>query len=274
MLGVRRFSRLMTAATVAVCLALLGPGWSSQALAAVDEAAPVFTSMTFAPSTVDASGPDPTVRFSATLTDDLIGVESASVWIQGPSGSMEYIDLFLVSGDPLDGTWEGQFTFNPFVQEGGVWLVTNLTARDSANNSVSLGTAEVAAAGWPTELTVTSGPEPYEVDAFAAPVDNDVTNVARAGRTIPVKWSASLEGQHVSDPEHFVSITSRVVGSDGIPTGTDSIEVYSGSSGLQYLGDGCWQFNWKTSKAYSGQSRVMTLTLDDGSTHSAVFTFR
>jgi hypothetical protein len=58
----------------------------------------------------------------------------------------------------------------------------------------------------------------------------------------------------------------------GLPE--DAIEDYSGASGLQYLGDGDWQFNWKTPKSYAGQCRTMTLTLSDGSTHTASFSFK
>ena len=46
----------------------------------------------------------------------------------------------------------------------------------------------------------------------------------------------------------------------------DTIETYSGNSGLQYLGNGNWQFNWKTPKSYAGQCRVMRLNLADGIT--------
>jgi len=33
---------------------------------------------------------------------------------------------------------------------------------------------------------------------------------------------------------------------------------------LQYLGDGTWQFNWKTPKNYAGQCRTLSLNLKDG----------
>ena len=46
------------------------------------------------------------------------------------------------------------------------------------------------------------------------------------------------------------------------------------TSGLLYLGSGNWQFNWKTMKSYAGQCRIMTVTLGDGSTHSAEFKFK
>jgi hypothetical protein len=49
----------------------------------------------------------------------------------------------------------------------------------------------------------------------------------------------------------------------------------SGSSGLQYKGDGSWQFNWKTPTSYAGQCRVMRLNLADGvSDRLAAFEFK
>jgi hypothetical protein len=81
------------------------------------------------------------------------------------------------------------------------------------------------------------------------------------------------DGAEVSDSASFVSLTS---GSTTCSTGdpTDAIEAYSGSSGLQYLGDGFWQFNWKTPKAYAKQCRVMSLNLADGTSHIADFQFK
>ena len=53
------------------------------------------------------------------------------------------------------------------------------------------------------------------------------------------------------------------------------IEQYTGSSGLQYLGDGYWQFNWKTPKTYTGQCRTMYVEFNDGQTSPEVqFKFR
>jgi hypothetical protein len=112
-------------------------------------------------------------------------------------------------------------------------------------------------------------------EGFFSPIDNRVKNVAKAGQAIPVKWRIlDWNGNPVSDPNSFVSITSKQ--GAGLCSGLspDPIEEYAGMSGLQYLGDGYWQFNWKTPKTYAGQCREMTLTLADGSVHTADFLFR
>lgn len=109
---------------------------------------------------------------------------------------------------------------------------------------------------------------------FFQPIDNNAVNSAKAGQTIPIKWRVTdASGTAISDPNHFVSVTSTATpGSCG--GSADAIEQYAGSSGLQYLGDGNWQFNWKTPTSYAGQCQTMTLNLrDHGSGRTAAFIF-
>lgn len=119
----------------------------------------------------------------------------------------------------------------------------------------------------------------YKFVGFDSPIDNVPTvNVAKAGSTIPVKWRfTDFEGSPISDPLSFTSLTSYTVPDEyfsGEPA--DEVETISssGASGLQYLGDGYWQFNWKTTKGYVGQCRIMVLKLADGSEHTAYFRFK
>jgi hypothetical protein len=75
------------------------------------------------------------------------------------------------------------------------------------------------------------------VSGLFAPIEMTELNIAQAGKTVPVKWRVTdLEGNPVSDPTHFESVTSRGDTCESGPT--DAIEDYSGGSGLQYLGDG------------------------------------
>jgi len=119
---------------------------------------------------------------------------------------------------------------------------------------------------------------PYTFKGFFSPIDNPPTvNKANAGQTIPVKWRLTdKNGLAVSDPASFKSLTSYGVNcaTFGGAT-TDEVEEYAaGSSGLQYKGDGWWQYNWKTAKAYSGTCRTMKLTLGDNSVYTASFSFK
>jgi len=110
---------------------------------------------------------------------------------------------------------------------------------------------------------------------FAYPIDADMINSAKAGATIPVRWHLeSQDGTPVSDSSSFVSVTSKAGNGACAGQPTDAVEDYSGGSGLQYLGDGDWQFNWKAPRSYAGQCRTLILTLSDGSTYTARFQFK
>jgi hypothetical protein len=120
--------------------------------------------------------------------------------------------------------------------------------------------------------------KPNNFYGFFSPIDNPPNlNLANSGQTIPVKWRITdANGAPISDPASFRSLSSYTVSCDTYSGDVESaLEEYSaGSSGLQYLGDGYWQFNWKTSKTYARQCRTMVLTLRDNSAHTSNFKFK
>ncbi len=107
---------------------------------------------------------------------------------------------------------------------------------------------------------------PYQFTGFFQPIDMNAVNIAKAGQAIPVKWKLTdANGVPISDPSSFVGLYSYSVSCtdfNGAPP--DAIETYSGSSGLQYLGDGYWQFNWKTPKTYANTCRTMYVQFQGG----------
>ena len=104
----------------------------------------------------------------------------------------------------------------------------------------------------------------YHFVGFGAPIDNVNANTVRAGQTIPVRWRLTdASGAPVSDPASIVSLTSQPC------KGGDEVKVSPVSS----VGKGNWQALWKTDKAYKNQCRVLTLTLNDGTSHTASFVF-
>jgi len=128
------------------------------------------------------------------------------------------------------------------------------------------------------QLAITPQRVRYTFEGFFSPIENIPTvNKAKAGQAIPVKWRITdKNGQPIYDPASFISITSYSVNCAtfaGDPINSLE-ESAAGSSGLQYIGNGWWQFNWKTSTAYKGQCRTMKLTLDDKSEHTASFSFK
>ena len=134
--------------------------------------------------------------------------------------------------------------------------------------------------GWPISgglIYTFESPPPvgFTFEGFYPPIDMDQPNSAKAGQTIPVKWRLTdYGGTPISDPNSFVSITSALSPGACSYAMPDAIETYASGAGVvpQYLGDGNWLFNWKTVKGLVG-CYTMTLTLNDGSTHTAEFQF-
>jgi len=121
-------------------------------------------------------------------------------------------------------------------------------------------------------------PVAYNFVGFLQPVDNPPTvNLAKAGQTLAEQWQLfdAYTGAPVSDPSSVTALTTHSVAC-GVwsDAATDGLaQVSAGASGLQYLGNGTWQFNWKTDKSWADTCRTAVLTLKDGSTHSAWLQF-
>ncbi len=137
-------------------------------------------------------------------------------------------------------------------------FTVSCTATDKAGNSNS------ANAGYDVV---------YGFSGFDAPVDSNAVNVAKAGQTIPLKFRvADADGSGI-DTLTSVSVTAVTLTCDLGET-QDQIEEYaSGNSGLQNLGDGYYQFNWKTPKTYANSCKTLHLDLGEGNDHTAEFRF-
>jgi hypothetical protein len=115
----------------------------------------------------------------------------------------------------------------------------------------------------------------YKFAGFSSPVDNNgMLNVAKAGQAIPLKWRL-LDANDA--PVTNLSSVGVTVASLSCSSGTtvDEVEEYAaGASGLQNLGDGNYQFNWKTPTNYANSCKTMNLNLGEGSNRTALFQFR
>jgi hypothetical protein len=125
---------------------------------------------------------------------------------------------------------------------------------------------------------------PYVMTGFFAPIDMPQANVvvwnsAQAGQTVPVKWRLTQNGVAVADPSSFLNDPGGLFSypidcSSGDGSVDLAIEEYApGNSSLAYKGDGNWQFNWQTLKAYKNTCRVMFVRFRDG-TVSATVSFK
>jgi hypothetical protein len=110
-------------------------------------------------------------------------------------------------------------------------------------------------------------------DGFFAPVDMDMINVAKAGQAIPLKFDVYDANGPVSDLGS-VEVTAQALSCSSLSESPDAIEQYAaGGSGLQNLGLGNYQFNWKTPKTYAGTCQRLHLDAGDGISHTADFQF-
>jgi hypothetical protein len=89
----------------------------------------------------------------------------------------------------------------------------------------------------------------YAFGGFERPIGDGV-NVVKAGSAVPVRFT---------------------LGGD---VGRDVLAPGSPFAGELHGDGGRYQFVWKTSKAWAGTTRTLSVTLADGTTHTADFRFR
>lgn len=127
-------------------------------------------------------------------------------------------------------------------------------------------------------LDVTSGTSTYEFQGFYRPVDMStpaqiVWNTVKAGQAVPLKWLLTKDGVPVSNPASFERLLSSPAacsyGAGSIDDAIDQIAV--GGSGLQYNGEGNWQFNWKTPASDKGTCRAVAAKFNDGTTSPVAY---
>jgi hypothetical protein len=120
----------------------------------------------------------------------------------------------------------------------------------------------------------------YNFSGFFAPVDRpNVMNVSKVGQAIPLKWRLTDAGGHAITDLTGVTVKAEDL-SCGLAGTTDNVEEYAaGASGLQNLGDGYYQFNWKTPANYVNSCKKIALVFGAGGLGytekpSAFFTFK
>jgi large repetitive protein len=166
----------------------------------------------------------------------------------------------LAAAAALDGLGQASFT------------VSSLTAGNHPVTACYAGTASFEASDGSLTHQVT-----FSFIGFAPPVDRpNMYNLSKAGQAIPLKWELrDFYGNPVST---LANVTVKVTdqGCSSTPN-TDQIEEYaSGQSGLQNLGGGHYQFNWKTPGSYATSCKTIGLDLGEGSLRAdlALFTFK
>jgi hypothetical protein len=112
----------------------------------------------------------------------------------------------------------------------------------------------------------------YDFDGFYNPVRMGQTNMAQAGRAIPMKFS--LNGDQGLDIIASGYPKSQPIACNGA-NGDELVTETAGNSSLSYDSQNDeYTYVWKTERSWSGQCRLFVLELDDGTQHTALFQFR
>ena len=123
-----------------------------------DASPPQLVDLDFSPTTVDVTGGPANVTLTFQVTDDLAGLQSGVLEFHSPSPEVQVVgrgftQVELLSGDDKDGTYQLTMTIPQF-SEAGTWNLARVFLLDKVSNAVGLTTAELAALGFPTQLTV------------------------------------------------------------------------------------------------------------------------
>jgi hypothetical protein len=213
------------------------------------------------------------------------GGKTAIASLQVSSGLLDHIIISPISATIIVGGSQVYATTGYDQYNNSLGDVTAATAFSITPNGSCTGNACTATVVGPHTVTGNDSGKTataslrviYNYSGFSSPVDNPPTvNVAKGGQAVRIKWQLTdANGVGISDPGSFAGLTSYQANCSQWGGMTDPIpEEPSGASGLQYLGSGNWQYNWKTSKGYAGTCRVMVLTLNDGTQHTAEFKFK
>jgi uncharacterized repeat protein (TIGR01451 family) len=120
-----------------------------------DTTPPVVTALTASAGPIDVSAGSAPVAFTATITDDLSGVNdmcNSSLVARSPSGHYASGFFTLQSGSE----WKASITLARFA-EAGVWTINSLLVCDNAGNRHDFKPAEIAAAFPAATFVVSNG---------------------------------------------------------------------------------------------------------------------
>jgi len=162
------------------------------------------------------------------------------------------------------------------VPQGGAVTVS---ATGAGHYSVkNIGTTAVTVTVDGTSANVSAGSTStvatWDFVGFSQPVDNQpVLNKVTSGQAVPIKWQLLDAGG--APIANLQSATLTVTGLNCSQGATVDLieETVAGASGLQNLGNGYYQVNWKSPKTYANSCKTLHLDIGDGVTHTASFQF-
>jgi hypothetical protein len=195
----------------------------------------------------------PVVTLTCPLIPVVLNASATASWTATDGGS-GVLAAYASGTIPLDASSAG-----PKTATAGVG-----TAKDIVDNSSAAANCSYSVA--------------YVFSGLSAPVDKPNTmNLSKAGQAVPLKWRLTDAN---GDPVLNFSAAALGVAVTGmvctVNASLDQIEEYAGNSGLQNLGDGYYQFNWKTPGSYANSCKSIGLNLGEGTPRGplAYFNFK
>ena len=211
----------------------------------------------------------PAPNESPDASDDNYSVEGPGTALVVAAADGVLVNDFDADGDALTATVldapahgsvdlnpDGSFSYQPdegFVGSDSFTYVANDGTIDSVPATVTIGVH-------------------YAFGEFLAPIDSGgVLNIVKAGQGVPVKFS--LGGDYGLDV--LQSATPSTIACDSASQ-TDTVETTTtaDASRLSYnAATGVYTYVWKTDKAWANSCVMLTVTLADGVSHTALFKF-
>ena len=198
------------------------------------------------------------------------GTGPVNITFTNPSSAVPCGSVDLVPGSDVEVTC-GSITVHVIAGSATIPLSNDTSvsvdAGETATISISTSGSFVVSAvsGGDGKVTLTSdgvamqiGPSATPINlwdfvGFETPVDNDgVYNIAKGGSNIPLKWRLLNESGAPVTTLASASVSVAAIACDGGAPSDPIEQLASSPSGLQNLGNGYYQLNWKTDKSWTG----------------------
>src|SRR5690348_13509592 len=154
---------------------------------AQSSAAPVLTALSFSPAAINTGGAPATVTVNFTSTDNFGPIFYFETAFVDPSGVFFQRGAKVLSPARTPATDSVAITF-PAFSPAGTWNLAYVFIADTSGGSLFLGTGDLAAAGFPTALQVSSivDSQPPNLTALSYPASIDTS---AASATVSVNFS-------------------------------------------------------------------------------------
>jgi hypothetical protein len=221
-------------------------------IAAIDTTVPALTAFSFTPTVVDVSAAAATVTVTASITDDLSGVDQAAFMFAGP-GDTQWLTCWMYRPAGASGlkTFSDSCAVQiPLHMAGGAWQVVQVYLVDQAANSVRLATADLVARGFAVDLTVVSsdadvtGPviQAFSLDPLTADVAASGVTVTATFTVADAKSGIGQAGVKLASPSGTQTQICRIYPPAGTTpptlTGSCTVVIPQGSE------VGTWTVQW------------------------------